>query len=187
MWIDASHYLSSLYRANQSALTPCCYGCGNVLWESCSVQQTATPKHTWCISHTCQQPLLSPILCCHFHTTRHSNTDTHGSTLGHQTLLILSQGSQQRRTAWWIKAGIRGEGKTDAQKQALQDGFCSEQKLRRALLGKNHAKSDQSGLFYQMIMIKSFFLDKIRCILCALYSWLAYQLGEPKAFHTENL
>lgn len=75
------------------------------------------------------------------------NTYTRGSTLGHQILLILSQGSQQRRTEWWIKAGIRGEWKTDAQKQALQDDVCSERKLPRALLGKNHAKSDQSGLF----------------------------------------
>lgn len=62
-----------------------------------------------------------PSHCAYrFHTLRHMRTNIQESS--HQTLLILSQGSQQRRVKWWIKARIRGEQKADEQKQVSQDG-----------------------------------------------------------------
>lgn len=49
--------------------------------KSCSVRQTATHIHTYCTSHTCQQPLPWPLHCTwHLHTNGHI-TNTHASAL----------------------------------------------------------------------------------------------------------
>lgn len=96
--------------------------CGNTRWERPRHRANGNKHtHAWGISHTCQQSIMAgphtvPTAFTPF------DTWTNIQDSGHQTLLILSQGSQQRRVEWWIKARIRGEQKADEHKQALQDG-----------------------------------------------------------------
>lgn len=73
--------------------------------KSCSVEQTAKTIHTR--SHAWQQLLLALTLSLplsHHQTHEHRCTQIYS---GHQTLQILSQGSQQRQAEWRINGGIR--------------------------------------------------------------------------------
>lgn len=60
MWIEASHYPSSLYRSNQSAPTSCC---GGTLRGAHGKQRTYDLYHI-----RVDSPCWPPTWLCHFHT-----------------------------------------------------------------------------------------------------------------------
>lgn len=88
------------------------------------------------------------------HTRGHKYTHICSS---HQTLLILSQGSQQRRDEWWIKARIRA-GARDRWAKASTARWClfiAKANTSLAWLEPCPRRSELS--FYQMLMIVFFF------------------------------
>lgn len=166
-----------------------------MLWKSCSVQQTATPIHTWCISHTWQQPLLAPTLCLLLSLLSHRQTHEHKYT----NLLRPSNTSdpEPRLTA---KAGWMMNQWKDQRR--ARDRWAKESTARwclfiaktsKSLVWQEACRKRSEWSFNQMIMLVGFFCfffeneNNIRSILCYLWSWLAHQLRVPTSFHTENL
>lgn len=139
---------------------PCCYGCGNTLWRK--LQHTAnsnTNTHTHSVHHMdVDRPLPWPLQRAgHLHS-RHTRGHkyTHICS-GHQTLLILSQGSQQRRDEWWIKARIRA-GARDRWAKASTARWCLFiAKANKSLAWLEPCPGRSESSFYQMLMIVFFF------------------------------
>ena len=129
LWIQASHYLSSPYGSTLSASLMLLR-----LWKHAVTKAAvfSTQQHTW--THTVHHihvdnpspgPCNAPAIFTPTDTWTHYTLHKYTHLPGHQTVLTLSQGSQQRRFEGWIKARIIGDSETDEPKQALQDGASS--------------------------------------------------------------
>ncbi len=156
LWINASHYLSSLYRSTQSALPPCCSGCGNMLWQKLQHTHTAnTSTHILYITYVSTTLPLAPTLRpppshrhtqaqIHTHLLRPSNTSDPEPRLTAKAGWVMNQGEDQRRVRdRWAKASSAR--------------WCLLAKANKSLAWQKPCQRRSELSFYLMIMIVLFF------------------------------
>lgn len=182
MWIDASHYLSSLYGSNQSAPTSCCGG---------TLQGARGKQRTYDVYHIhVDNPCWPPTRFCPCYTTTCTSRYVHCTRPHCQKNVVFSHRSRRRKVEWWINMGLGVGWRHRRQIQTPENGLQSRCNHDRPAWWEPCLKRSNWSS-YHMIMSLFFlwklFLIRVRHQTLKWWSRRVRQLSVPKAVRTVKI